>query len=155
MLPVAADQVFAYLDDPHGLVGHMLKRSWMMAGSKMSIDVDAAGGRAPGSVIRLNGRMLGLRLAVEERVTERQAPQRKVWQTQGAPRLLVLTRYRMGFDIRSAEAATLLAIWIDFSVPEVGVWALLGSHLDSWYACWCVDRMMADARQRFASSAFP
>ena len=120
-LPVAAEQVFAYLDDPRRLVGHMSQRSWMMAGGKMSINVDAAGGRVPGSVIRLNGRMLGLTLAVEERVTEREPPQRKVRQTQGAPKLLVLTRYRMGFDIRNGEATTLFAIWLDFSVPKAEV----------------------------------
>lgn len=153
MLPASAEQVFAYLDDPRRLVGHMSKRSWMMAGGKMSIDVDAAGGRAPGSLIRLYGHMLGLTLSVEERVIERQAPRRKVWQTEGPTRLLVLTHYRMGFDIGSRGAATQLAVWIDFSKPEAGVWAWLSRRLGPWYARWCVDRMLVDAKRQFASSA--
>jgi len=150
-LPAAAEQVFAYLDDPRRLVSHMSKRSWMMAGGRMSIDLDAAGGRAPGSLIRLHGRMLGLTLSVEERVTERLAPHRKVWQTEGMARLLVLTAYRMGFEILNVEAGTQLAVWIEFSKPVAGLWGLLGRSLGPRYARWCVDRMLADARQQFAS----
>lgn len=152
MLAVDADQVLEVLDDPGRLVGHMSSRSLMMAGGKMSIDLDELGGRAPGSIMRLHGRMLGFALEVEERVTERQAPQRKVWETLGEPRLLVLTGYRMGFDICSRESSTLVSIWIDFSRPESGIWRWLGRLLGPWYARWCIDRMVADTQQRFASS---
>ena len=47
----------------------------------MAIETDAGGGRAVGSRMRLAGRVLGIDLAVEGEVTERQPPYRKVWQT--------------------------------------------------------------------------
>ncbi len=46
----------------------------MMMGWTMSYDLDAAKGRAIGSVIKMRGRMLGLELLVEEVITERSPP---------------------------------------------------------------------------------
>ena len=43
----------AYLDDPKALAAHMGESSMMMAGSRMSINVDADGGRVVGSKIRM------------------------------------------------------------------------------------------------------
>ena len=40
------DRVFAYLDDPKSLSAHMGESSIMMIGSRMSVEVDAGGGRA-------------------------------------------------------------------------------------------------------------
>ena len=71
------DRVFAYLDDPKALAAHMGESSMMMAGSRMSIDVDADGGRVVGSKIRMQGRMMGIPLSLEEVITERQVPSRK------------------------------------------------------------------------------
>ena len=45
MAKAPVDRVFAYLDDPKALSAHMGESSMMMAGSRMSIDVDADGGR--------------------------------------------------------------------------------------------------------------
>jgi len=55
----------------------MTKPSGMMLGGSMSCEVDERGGREVGSVIRMAGTILGLRLAVEEIVTERIPPRRK------------------------------------------------------------------------------
>jgi len=52
--------------------------SWMMAGSRMALEVDASQGRAVGASIRMGGRVLGIALSLEEIVTERNPPRRKV-----------------------------------------------------------------------------
>lgn len=70
------DQVFAYLDDPRALAAHMGESSLMMMGSRMSINVDADGGRVVGSKISMHGRMMGIPLSLEEVITERQVPAR-------------------------------------------------------------------------------
>ena len=63
--PIASvEQVFAFLDDP-GHWRRMGESSMMMLGSRMSIDVDAGGGRVIGSKVRMHGRMLGIRLSLE------------------------------------------------------------------------------------------
>ena len=59
------DRVFAYLDDPKALAAHMGESSMMMAGSRMSINVDADGGRVVGSRIGMQGRMMGTPLSLE------------------------------------------------------------------------------------------
>ena len=59
-VPAPADLLFSYLDDHTQLAAHMSKSSWMMLGSRMAVEVDAAEGRAIGSHIRLSGRVLGI-----------------------------------------------------------------------------------------------
>jgi hypothetical protein len=112
------DEVFAYVDDPARLAGHMAKRSWAMAGGRMELSLDEGGGRQVGSHIRLAGRMLGLELSVDERVTERTPPHRKAWETVGSQKLLVMDRYRMGFDVSAHGSGSLLRVFIDYALPE-------------------------------------
>jgi hypothetical protein len=80
-LNAPADAVFSHLDDHSRLSAHMSKLSWMMMGSHMAIELDVSEGRAVGAIIRLRGRVLGIPLSVDEIVTERRPPMRKVWGT--------------------------------------------------------------------------
>ena len=89
-LNAPADAVFTLLDDHSRLSAHMTRPSWMMAGSVMMLEFDASNGRAVGAKISLHGRVLSIPLFVEEIVTERNPPLRKVWNTIGRPQLLVI-----------------------------------------------------------------
>lgn len=91
----------------------MSRSSWMMAGSHMDISVDAAKGKAVGSHIQLDGRVLGVALHVDEVVTVREPPLRKVWETTSTPRLLVIGAYRMGYEIVPDGVASDLRVFID------------------------------------------
>ncbi len=102
-------RVFDHLDDQARLATHMEKPSMMMMGGRMSYEFDDAKGRAVGAVIKMGGAFLGVRLFVEEVVTERDPPRRKVWETRGRPRILVIGAYRMGFEI-SPLARILLCV---------------------------------------------
>ena len=97
------ESVFAYADDPARLSSHMSQSSWMMGGGRMQTEMDAARGQQVGSRIRLSGRAFGVRLYLEETVTERAPPQRKVWRAVGSPRLLIIGHYRMGFEITAQQ----------------------------------------------------
>jgi hypothetical protein len=147
-VPASADKVFAYLDDHARLSKHMTKSSWMMAGSRMSIKVDAAQGRAVGSKISLSGRVLGIPLSVDEVVIEHRPPVRKAWETVGVPRLLVIGSYRMGFDIEPQGDSSVLSVLIDYTPPEnfLGRWL---RFLGKLYARWCTQQMTADAVAHF------
>ena len=48
-LNVPAETVFSNLDDHQRLSAHMIQRSWMMAGGRMELELDAAQGHAIGS----------------------------------------------------------------------------------------------------------
>lgn len=148
---IAADAsaVFAVLDDHRRLSAHMEKPSLMMAGATMTTELDSLRGQAVGSVIRMKGRILGMSLQVEEVVIDHEPPVRKTWETRGQPRLLVIGRYQMGFELSPAAPGTRLRVWIDYSLPSglVGRW--LGKRLGQVYADWCVTRMVRDAVKFF------
>jgi hypothetical protein len=143
------DAVFSYLDDHSRLSAHMSKRSWMMAGSSMALELDAAGGREVGSRIRLSGRVLGMMLWVDEIVTERNPPQRKVWETTAEPQLLIIGKYRMGFEIEPRMTGSHLRVFIDYALPVTFPARWLGRILGRLYAQWCTSRMANDAAMHF------
>ena len=116
-----------------------------MAGSTMNIDVDAAGGKAVGSRIRMHGRMMGMGLDLEQAITVREPPSRKGWEILGTPRLVVIGRYRMGFMIEAKGGGSLLTVVIDYEPVRSKVLRPIGR----WYAQWCVDKMAGDAVAHF------
>lgn len=143
------EQVFAFLDDPKALAAHMDKSSMMMLGSRMSIDVDAGGGRLIGSKVRMQGRMLGIRLSLEEVITKRQVPAMKVWETIGMPKLLIISHYRMGFELTHNGASSLVRVFIDYSLPMNAPGSWLGHLLGAVYARWCTGQMVMGATRHF------
>lgn len=149
VLPVEPERLFTHLDDHRRLSSHMEKPSLMTAGASMRIDTDAGHGQAVGSVIRMSGRVLGVRLGLEEVVTEHAPPQRKVWETVGEPTLLVIGAYRMGFSIEPFTGGSRLVVFIDYARPGRGLARLLGGLVGRYYAAWCTRRMAEDARAAF------
>jgi Polyketide cyclase / dehydrase and lipid transport len=143
-------EVFTYVDDPTRLSSHMSKSSWMMGGGQMKIELDSGRGQNVGSRIRLAGKVFGMRLSLEEVVTERNSPHRKVWETIGSPRLLVIGRYRMGFEVTPQGNGALLRLYIDYALPESPPARWCGYLLGRCYARWCARRMVNDAVKHFA-----
>lgn len=145
------DAVFSYLDDHSRLSAHMSKRSWMMAGSSMALELDAAEGRAVGSRIRLSGRVLGLMLFVDEVVIQRDPPERKVWETTSEPRLLIIGRYRMGFEVQPIDSGSRLTVFIDYALPPAFPAHWFGRIFGRLYAQWCTRRMTNEAALHFGT----
>jgi hypothetical protein len=152
MVRAPLERVFAHMDDHARLSSHMTQSSWVMGGGSMQVEFDTARGQKIGSWIRLSGKILGVTLAVEEIVTERMPPRRKLWETTGVPRLLVIGRYRMGFEIAPREAGSQVAVFIDYALPEEALTRWLGYVLGGYYARWCTQRMVGDAVRHFASN---
>ena len=155
-LQARIESVFARLDGHARLAAHMERPSWRMGWGRMAVHLDAREGRAVGSRIRIDGRVFGIRLAVEEEVVERVPPTRKVWETVGQPRLLVIGPYRMGFALApegpGGEGAV-PSVFIDYALPDRGVPRLLGRLFGRWYAHWCTTQMVADATAAFGARA--
>lgn len=122
----------------------------MMAGGRMNIDQDEGRGQKVGSRIRIAGSVLGINLAVDETVIERDPPRRKVWETIGVPRLLVIGHYRMGFEVTPTDDAARLRVFIDYSLPARSVSRWLGYLFAGYYAKWCTESMVDDAAKSFA-----
>src|SRR3989338_7916580 len=81
LIAAPAERVFAHVDDHTRLSSHMSRSSWRMGGGLMETVLDQGRGQTVGSHIRLSGRVLGIALSVDEMVTERTSPLRKVWET--------------------------------------------------------------------------
>lgn len=137
------EAAFERLDDPTALGSHMQKPSAMMLGGTMRYELDEGRGRAVGSVIRMTGNVLGLRLFLEEVVTERSPPFSKTWETRGDIRLLVIGHYRMGFTVTPQENGSLVGIHIDYDLPGSLFGRLLGTMFAESYAHWCLKKMTA------------
>jgi hypothetical protein len=147
----ASGALFAYVDDHERLASHMMRSTMMMAGSRMTINLDDKQGRMVGAVIRMSGRMLGLGLELEEVVTDRIVPERKAWETIGSPRLYVSGHYRMGFSIAPREGHAVLTVFIDYDHPQ-GAWAWLGWLFGAIYARWCVASMADGVSAHFRAA---
>ncbi len=147
----SAEAVFDYLDDQTHLGAHMEKPSVMMLGGSMRYEFDAARGMAKGSVIKMAGSFLGIRLSVEEVVVERRPPHFKMWETRGTPRLLIIGAYRMGFEIAASGDICRLRVFIDYNPPLSLLAQIIAWVLAPVYARWCVNSMAKDAERHFYS----
>lgn len=144
--PAAA---FDYLDDPHHLSAHMGKSSMMMAGSRMDIRLDDKAGKGLGAEIILEGAMMGIPLYVRETVVESIPTKKKVWETQGPQKMIVIKGYKMGFELTAKDKKSVLKVFIEYDLPSSGVGKLLGPWLGHFYAKWCVRQMAKDAAHHF------
>jgi hypothetical protein len=146
------EDVFAHLDDQRRLSAHMTKRSWKMGWGKMEVRLDAAGGKAIGSHIVLDGRVFGIYLYLDEIVTDHQPPRCKRWRTVGEPHLLVIGQYTMGFDISETPNGSQLRVFIDYELPTRGVAKIFGRLFGRMYAKWCTRQMVQDAQRAFGAA---
>lgn len=144
----SAKQVFAVVDNPAGLSSHMSQGSWVMGGGSMKTEVDDGKGQAVGSHIRLSGKVFGIGLFVDAVVTLREPPHRKVSETVGTPRLLVISNYRLSLDINDEDGMSRLHVFIDYELSK-GMTRLLGYLFGRAYAKWCVRQIIKDAGEQF------
>jgi hypothetical protein len=152
LLNAPVEAAFAYLDDFRKLSAHMEQSSGMMLGSRMKIETDSAQGRSVGSRVRMNGSMMGMTVALEEVVVEREPPIRKAWETVDA-RLIVIGQYRLGFELEPKGRASTVRVFIDYSLPTKWPARWLGRLLGAVYARWCTERMAAEAMKYFRNNA--
>ena len=145
------DQVFAHIDDHTRLSSHMGEPSWRTGGGRLETQIDEGRGQKVGSRIRLSGRVFGVALSVEEIVVERDPPRRKVWETTGAPRLLVIGHYRMGFELSAYESGSLLGAFIEYALPARAPARWLGRLFGPYYARWCTRQMVEDTVKHFGT----
>ena len=142
-------QVFAFADDHASFSSHMNKSSWMMGGGRMEVVLDEGRGQKVGSHIRLQGRVFGLSLSLDEVVTRHEPPRAKTWETVGTPRLLVVGDYWMGFELQPQGNGTVLRVFIDYDLPAKNAW--LGRLFGGMYAQWCVRQMIGGVHTHFGA----
>ncbi len=142
-------ELFAYADDPKNFSSHMNKSSWMMVGGSMSTHVDGKRFQEIGSHVKMEGTILGIKLYLDEVVTNYDPPYRKQWQTIGDINLLVIDHYKLGFEIKPQNNSSLLKVYIDYSLPESLITHWLGILFGKMYAKWCVNQMINGVKEHY------
>lgn len=121
----------------------------MTGGGQMNVSVDDGRGQRVGSHIKLNGRAFGIAVFLDEVVTLYEPPSRKVWETVGEPKLIVIGHYRMGFAIGKEGNGSKLKVFINYELPKSLSTRWLGYFFGKTYAKWCVQQILNDASAYF------
>ena len=125
----------------------MSGRSMMMMGGKMEIERLPGPEKGVGSTYRWKGGVLGLPLDFTETVTLWKENEKKVWETTGEPKLIILGWYRMRLVTEPREGGTLASLEIEYTHHEGFFYKILSAALAGWYADWCLTRMLGDAKK--------
>ena len=145
-ISASTKDVFDFVDDHSNFSAHMGKSSWITGGGSMSTSTDEGKFRRVGSHLQMEGRVLGIKLFLDEVITRREPPKTKVWETVGSPRLLVIGLYKLGFEIEPMNGKSTLKVFIDYQMPRT---RLLGQLFGGWYAKWCVNQMIKGVNDNF------
>lgn len=148
-IPAAPQEIFDFVNDPDRLSSHMSQSSWMMGGGRMAVSVDEGRGQKPGSHIKLEGKAFGIPLFLDEVITLYEPPHRKIWETVGEPKLVVIGHYRLGFEIKAEGTGSRLKVFIDYEPPKARGTRWLGILFGKAYAKWCVRQMLNDTHRHF------
>ncbi len=149
LVSASPEKVFNYVDDHSNFSSHMSESSWMMGGGRMEVQTDEGHGQKVGSHIRLNGKVLGINLFLDEVITQHDPPYRKAWQTVGNINLLVIGHYGMGMEIKPEGSSSRFRVSIDYELPKSLNTRWLGYLFGGIYAKWCVSQMIKGVSEHF------
>ncbi len=140
-------EVFNFVDDHQKFSSHMGQSSLVMGGGSMKTELDDKKGQIVGSHIKLNGKVFGIDLYLDEVVIKRVPPHLKEWETVGTPKLLIIGYYKMKIEIKPQDLKSLVRVSIDYELPEKNAW--LGKLFSTFYAKWCVSQMLKSTVNHF------
>ena len=119
----------------------------MMMGGKMEMERLPGPEKGVGAGFRWTGRVLGFSLDFTETVTLWKENEKKVWETIGSPKLIILGWYRMRLVTEARGNGTRASLQIEYAPPEGFFYKLLSKALAGWYADWCLSRMLGDTKK--------
>ncbi len=140
-------KVFAQMDDFSKTGMHMSESSMMMMGSKLKLEQLSTNSTGIGASFRWYGKMMGMTMDFSETVTNWVQNQLKEWETVGDAKIIIMSWYRMWFEINSAENGTLAKISISYSPPKEWYYKILSFFFATWYCNWCLNNMLNDTKK--------
>lgn len=152
VLTASPQQIFEFADDPKNFSAHMNKRSWMMLGTKMDTIVDEREFKEVGSHMQMVGNIVGIKLYLDEVVTDRNPNEGKGWKTipgKEKLKLVVVGDYAMAFRIEEIPEGSNFTVSIDYDLPKNPFNRALGYLMGDMYAHWCVNLMLDGVKQHF------
>ena len=140
-------QVFAQMDDFSKTGMHMSESSMMMMGSKLKLEQLSINSTGVGAKYRWHGKMMGMTMDFSETVTKWQSPKIKEWETVGEAKIIIMSWYRMWFEITPADNGTITKISISYLPPKELFYKILSFLFANWYCNWCLNNMLNDTKR--------
>lgn len=147
---VGANELFNFADDHNNFASHMNQSSMMMGGGNMKTEIDAQGGKAVGSHIKMYGSAFGINIFLDEVITIHEPPHHKEWQTVGDLKILVIGHYKLGFYIEPIAEGSKFTVYMDYEQPKSLGSKLLYFFFSRVYANWCVMQMINGVKNHFS-----
>ncbi len=126
---------------------HMSESSMMMMGSKLNLEQHSKMPTGVGAKYRWYGKMLGMTIDLYETVTKWQPPKLKEWETIGEAKIIIMSWYRMWFEISPAENGTIAKLSIRYLPPKQWFYKILSFFFAGWYCNWCLNNMLNDTKK--------
>ena len=141
------EKVFAQMDDFSKTGMHMSERSMMMMGSKLKLEQLSLNSTGVGAKYRWYGKMMGMTMDFSETVTKWQSSKIKEWETFGEAKIIIMSWYRMWFEIAPYENKILAKISITYLPPKEWYYKILSFFFAKWYCNWCLNNMLNDTKK--------
>lgn len=141
------EKIFALMDDFSKTGMHMTESSMMMMGGKLKLDSLSTNTAGVGASYHWYGKMIGMTMDFSETVTKWQAPEFKEWETDGDAKIILMSWYRMWFEITRAENGTNVKISISYRPPKEWYFKILSFFFAKLYCWWCLNNMLADTKK--------
>ncbi len=142
-----SDKVFSQMDDFSKTGMHMTESSMMMMGSKLKLEQLSANPTGVGASYRWHGKMVGMTMDFSETVTKWQPPKIKEWETVGGAKIIIMSWYRLWFEIMPAEKGTIAKLSISYLPPKQWYYKILSFLFTKWYCNWCLNNMLNDTKK--------
>jgi len=141
------EKVFQQLDDFSKAGMHMSENSMMMMGSKLNLEQLSTQSTGVGAKYRWYGKMMGMTIDFSETVTKWQTPLLKEWETVGDAKIIIMSWYRMWFEVMPKENGTVAKLSISYLPPKQWFYRVLSFLFANLYCNWCLNNMLNDTKR--------
>ena len=146
------EKVFQQMDDFSKTGMHMSESSMMMMGSKLKLEQLSPNPTGVAAKYRWYGKMMGMQMDFSETVTKWQQNKHKEWEIVGDAKIIIMSWYRMWFEISPSGNVTLAKISISYLPPKEWYYKILSFLFVKWYCNWCLSNMLNDTKKNLEKS---
>ncbi len=140
-------KVFAHMDDFYKTGMHMTESCMMMMGSKLKLEQLSKNTTGVGASYRWYGKMLGMTMDFSETVIKWEQNKFKEWETFGEAKIIIMSWYRMWFDISTSKNNAIAKMSISYLLPTEWYYKILSFFFANWYCNWCLNNMLNDTKK--------
>ena len=141
-------RVFDQMDDFSKTGMHMSESSMMMMGSKLQLEQLSHNAAGIGSAYLWFGKMMGMTIDFSQQVTKWEPPLRKEWETNPNAKIIIMSWYKIGFEIIGSDHTSTVTLSIRYLPPKEWYFKILSFLFANWYCNWCLNNMLNDTKQK-------